>query len=498
MKNIRNSFIWIVLMVLSKITMASVSFNLELISHVEDVTQFNSNGNYGVSDVWGYTDETGVEYAIIGYRYGTFIYDVSSDPENSYLVYEISGPSGGDSYYHRDYKTIGDYLYIVNEMYGLDEGLQIIDLSPLPESSPIKLSTYSGIAQSHNIWIDEELELAFIQGPYPDNIHIADLSNPAYPIEVGNFSENAGINCHDIYTVNNFAYIAEGWSYQFGIYDLSDLNDPIRLATIPAYGYAHNAWVNTAGTHLITTEETVGMTIKIWDIQNLNNINLTGEYLGENNLAHNVHVKDDFVYISHYTTGLKIIDIFDPSDPIEVAAFDTYPQNDFEGYYGCWGAFPFTGNGYVYASDMQNGLYILDHGNIEAGWVSGYIYEIDSTMPFIELRSTLNDKSYYSDETGYYHFGFSQGDHEFEFWENGVYLETQIITIYPHQSTEHPIFIGENSLGDINGDGGINILDAVVLVNLILNDQFDSLGDINGDGQLNILDVVQLINLILA
>ena len=498
MKNIRNSFIWIVLIVLSKITMASVSFNLELISHLEDVTQFNSNGNYGVSDVWGYTDETGVEYAIIGYRYGTFIYDVSSDPESSYLVYEIPGPSGGDSYYHRDFKTIGDYLYIVNEMYGLDEGLQIIDLSPLPESSPIKLSTYSGIAQSHNIWIDEELELAFTQGPYPNNIHIADVSNPIFPIEVGSFSGNDGINCHDIYTVNNFAYISEGWSHQYGIYDISDLNDPVRLATIPTYGYAHNAWVNTAGTHLITTEETAGMTIKIWDIQDLDNINLAGEYLGENNLAHNVHVKDDFVYISHYTTGLKIIDIFDPSDPIEVAAFDTYPQNDFEGYYGCWGAYPFTENGYVYASDMQNGLYILDHGNIEAGWVSGYIHELDTTTPFIELRSTLNDKSYYSDETGYYHFGFSQGDHEFEIWENGVYLETQIITIYPHQSTEHPIFIGGNSLGDVNGDGGINILDVVVLVNLILNDQFYSLGDINGDGQLNILDVVQLINLILV
>ena len=111
---------------------AAVNYNLELVSQVENITQFNSNANFGVSDVWGYTDETGIEYAIVGYRYGTFIYDVSSDPNNPILVYDVNGPSGGDYYYHRDYKTYGDHLYIVNEMWGIDEGVQIIDLSPLP------------------------------------------------------------------------------------------------------------------------------------------------------------------------------------------------------------------------------------------------------------------------------------------------------------------------------------------------------------------------------
>ncbi|PCH57124.1 MAG: hypothetical protein COC11_04630, partial [Candidatus Neomarinimicrobiota bacterium] len=92
---------------------AATNYNLELISHIGEITQNNSNDNFGVSDVWGYTDETGIEYAIVGYRYGTFIYDVSTDPGNSNLIYNISGPSGSDYYYHRDYKTYGDYLYIV-------------------------------------------------------------------------------------------------------------------------------------------------------------------------------------------------------------------------------------------------------------------------------------------------------------------------------------------------------------------------------------------------
>ena len=64
------------------------------------------------------------------------------------------GPSTGDYYFHRDFKTYADYLYIVNEMYGGDVGMQVIDLSPLPNNSPIQLETYNYINQSHNLWID--------------------------------------------------------------------------------------------------------------------------------------------------------------------------------------------------------------------------------------------------------------------------------------------------------------------------------------------------------
>ena len=57
-------------------------------------------------------------------------------------------------------------------------------------------------------------------------------------------------------------------------------------------------------------------------------------------------------------------------------------------------------------------------------------------------------------------------------------------------------------LGDISGDGNINILDIVQLANCILADNCNNLpnecaGDINDDGNWNILDIVQLANLIL-
>ena len=57
-------------------------------------------------------------------------------------------------------------------------------------------------------------------------------------------------------------------------------------------------------------------------------------------------------------------------------------------------------------------------------------------------------------------------------------------------------------LGDLDGNGTINILDVVMLVNIVLGvldptSQQDISADLNGDGTINILDVVQLVNIIL-
>jgi len=51
--------------------------------------------------------------------------------------------------------------------------------------------------------------------------------------------------------------------------------------------------------------------------------------------------------------------------------------------------------------------------------------------------------------------------------------------------------------GDINGDGVIDILDIVLMVNMILDGDYDSLADFNDDGIVDILDIVQIVNYIL-
>ena len=63
---------------------------------------------------------------------------------------------------------------------------------------------------------------------------------------------------------------------------------------------------------------------------------------------------------------------------------------------------------------------------------------------------------------------------------------------------------GGHGLGDVTGDGVINILDIVVMVNAILGqteweDQAaEDAADANQDGTVNILDIVVLVNYILG
>ena len=53
--------------------------------------------------------------------------------------------------------------------------------------------------------------------------------------------------------------------------------------------------------------------------------------------------------------------------------------------------------------------------------------------------------------------------------------------------------------GDLNGDGFINVLDVVALVENILSaGEFNPAGDLEEDGVLNVLDIVALVNIILG
>ena len=52
-------------------------------------------------------------------------------------------------------------------------------------------------------------------------------------------------------------------------------------------------------------------------------------------------------------------------------------------------------------------------------------------------------------------------------------------------------------IGDINNDESLNILDVILLVNLILEDEYALSADLNSDNAINVQDIILLINIIL-
>jgi len=335
----------------------SISFsqnqNVNLIANVNDYPSL------GYNDVWGYTTPEGDEYALLGTVSGVSIVSVS-DPENiaevDYISYVPAPPFG---WY--DIKTYQNFMYISTEG-SLD--MLIYDLSTLPDSASL-VGSFSQLSSApHNIFIDTEMGILYAVEDFNFNLvtRIYSLADPMNPVQISSIdTANGGADSHDLFAQDSVLYIAEGLSPTIGIFDVSDPANPSFRArfAIPDGGYAHQVWVSENNKYMVTTEETPYKTVKVWDIQDLDSVLLVSEYLGGSMLAHNAYIDGNVIYIAHYEAGLKMIDFSDPTNVAEIGFYDTYPDKESPGFEGAWGVYPFTGNGMIFVSDIQTGLYIL-------------------------------------------------------------------------------------------------------------------------------------------
>ena len=56
-------------------------------------------------------------------------------------------------------------------------------------------------------------------------------------------------------------------------------------------------------------------------------------------------IKGDLLYIAYYHDGLRVFDISNPSNPIQVNSYDTYLPNNHISYRGAWGVYPYLNSG---------------------------------------------------------------------------------------------------------------------------------------------------------
>ena len=55
----------------------------------------------------------------------------------------------------------------------------------------------------------------------------------------------------------------------------------------------------------------------------------------------------------------------------------------------------------------------------------------------------------------------------------------------------------ENECGDINVDNSIDIFDIVIMIDMILSNDFNYISDLNLDNNIDIIDIIDLLNIIL-
>jgi choice-of-anchor B domain-containing protein len=311
---------------------------------------------FGGTDCWGWQDSDGKEYAIMGVANGIVFVDVQTMQVRDL----IPGPQTGcGGIRWRDIKNYGKYCYAVSECTGTNQGMMIMDMSFLPDSVRYigSFSTVSDI-RSHNLSIDTAKGYAYLIKQNYTGFRVIQLTNPIAPVE--GVSVATG-DCHDVFARNDTVWVAEGNMGSWSMYDLANKASPqlITRVVIPSHGYVHNVWPTADGKYAGTTEETASRTIKFWDIQDPNNVSFAGEYLAPSDLCHNVHMQDGKAFMSHYESGVAVVDMTDPSTGTQLALFDTYSAGESANYNGCWGIFPHTASGKVYASNLDGRLFVF-------------------------------------------------------------------------------------------------------------------------------------------
>ena len=314
---------------------------------------FNSHGPF--NDVWGYTAPNGDEYALLGSTTGTVVVDITNPAvpiERGWFPWSSST--------WRDIRTYGTYAYVVTESTA---GFQIINLQN--PNSPTLVGTFgTGNSNSaHNICIDVGAGRLYLVGSSAGTPVFDLTTNPANPTYLGSARPSGNSNYfHDLCVENGYAYGAMIYNGVMRIFDAnSSLPWPAAgLSSVSTpNNFTHNAWPNATGTVAVTTDEQGGGVVKFWDITNKSNPIGLGQFTpNSGSIPHNAFIVGDKCHVSWYTEGYRCIDISDPSNPVEVASYDTWPGAS-GGFNGCWGCYPFLPSGNILASDRSTGLYIV-------------------------------------------------------------------------------------------------------------------------------------------
>ena len=347
-----------------------------------------------LNDIWGWSDPvTGRDWALVGRSDATAFVDVS-DPANPRYAGELPLTEGATENLWRDIKVYADHAFIVADGAGA-HGVQIFDLTQLRDTSgpPVtftETARYDGIASSHNIVINEETGTAYAVGSSMGGqtcgggLHMIDVRTPAEPSFLGCFADTTTGRQRTGYSHDAQCVIYRGpdEDYQgreicFGanetalsIADVTDRDNPVAIARgeYPNVAYAHQGWLTEDHRHFFMGDEAdesqggVDRTrTLIWDVADLDDPLLLKEHFAETGtIDHNQYVRGNRLYQANLMSGLRVLDISDVENPIEIGFFDTVPDDaGLPAFGGAWSNYPFFESGVVVVSSWGEGLFVL-------------------------------------------------------------------------------------------------------------------------------------------
>jgi choice-of-anchor B domain-containing protein len=342
------------------------------------------------ADCWGYTSSTGREYALMTLGWGLGVVEVTN-PADPVILGVIPG---SDSLW-RDVDVIGDYAYVVTDQTGV--GIQVVDLSQLDTGVVTLVRNYmqGGHTTTHTIIANPASGYLYLCGGNAANGGMipASTTSPTFPDFAGNGWRTQYVHEAQIINYTSGPYAGKeiaflfaagpyyGPSYTEGLFiaDVTDKSNIVTLAGIdyPGMRFCHQGWVSEDRKYLYINDELDGpggsngavprMLTRIFDVSDLAQPRLVSTFTNAMTgpIDHNEYVVGGYLYQSNYTSGLRVWDLANPLKPVEMAFFDTHPDNNGSTYNGAWGNYPFFASGNILISDMQRGLFIVQMSVLE-------------------------------------------------------------------------------------------------------------------------------------
>jgi|GEM_PF-1919936 len=311
----------------------------------------------GYNDVWGYVAPDGREYALLGTQDGLSVINAS----NPLAPYEVAFFPTNNCLWH-DIKSWGRYVY---EATDCSSGVRVFDM--LDPENPVLAGEFaqSTIDNAHNIQIDLGTGLLYTVGD-GNGFTVWNLAiDPVNPPLVKVWSGGGNNYIHDLYVFNGKAHTARIYAGSYDIVNVANLPAVSTIGSAPSgANFTHSTWVNNAETTAVVVDETTGNRhLSFFDISDPSNPSLTSSYSEDITTSpHNPFITDDEIcHVSWYSEGYIALDMSDPANPVKVGRFDTTPGAGapISLFTGAWGCYPFQPSGFIYISDIQKGLYIL-------------------------------------------------------------------------------------------------------------------------------------------
>jgi len=383
----------------------------------------------GLNDAWGWVDpETGQRWALVGREDGVAFVEIS-DPAVPRYAGQLPMPSTAQANVWRDIKVDGWYAFIVADgsysRQGL-HGMQVFDLRRLRQATALPVTFdadahYTEFNVAHNVVVNEETNRAYVVGARLDQrscnggLHIIDISSPLQPEFAGCFADagtgrQGGGYVHDAQCI---VYRGPDWAYHgreicvgsnetaISIADVTDADNPSGIArgTYPSASYVHQGWFTEDQRYFIQNDELDERVFDeqthtyIWDLEDLDDPVLLVDFVSDAvSTDHNLYVRDDFVYQANYSSGLRILDISDPSKPFVAGYFDTRPDDSAVNFNGAWTAWPYPDDDLVIISSRGEGLFVVRPGALLGVRFTGMEgHALDDGA--LELRWSINRPS---------------------------------------------------------------------------------------------------------